>query len=123
MWLADPLGAARHGGQQRRQRRRRDPPACVWRRVLGGFGGRPLGLAQLVRYCLDLAACLAGVWVLGGLLAASCWSASVASAWLRDGWARDGGAGGNAVYSRYLLLLLLLRWPMCSAAGRRSWAC
>ncbi len=26
-------------------------PACVWRRVLGGFGGRPLGRAQMVRLC------------------------------------------------------------------------
>jgi hypothetical protein len=48
--------AARHGEQRRRPRRQRDPPACVWRRVLGGFGGRPLGRAQLVRSCLDLAA-------------------------------------------------------------------
>jgi hypothetical protein len=46
---ADPLGAALNGGQRRRSRRRRDPPACVWRRVLGDFGGRPLGRAQDVR--------------------------------------------------------------------------
>ena len=46
-------------------------PACVWRRVLGGFGGRPLGRAQGVRSCLDLAAWLAGVLVLNGLLGAS----------------------------------------------------
>ena len=49
-------------------------PACVWRRVLGGFGGRPLGRrAQLVRSCLDLAAWLAGVCVLDGSPGASCW--------------------------------------------------
>ena len=49
-------------------------PACVWRRVLGGFGGRPLGRrAKYVRSCLDLAAWLAGASVLDGSLGASCW--------------------------------------------------
>jgi hypothetical protein len=49
------------------------PPACVWRRVLGGFGGRPLGRAQRVRSCLDLAAWLAGVRVSDRLREASRW--------------------------------------------------
>jgi hypothetical protein len=49
-------------------------PACVWRRVLGGFGGRPLGRrAQQVRSCLDLAAWSAGVWLRDGLPGPSCW--------------------------------------------------
>ncbi len=40
-----------------------DDATRLWRRVSGGFGGRPLGLAQDVRSCLDLAAWLAGVLV------------------------------------------------------------
>ena len=77
MWVADPLGAARHGTADNDDGHGDDAtrlPACVWRRVLGGFGGRPLGRrAQDVRSCLDLAAWLAGVWVLDGSPGASCW--------------------------------------------------
>ena len=77
MWVADPLGAARHGTADNDDGHGDDAtrlPACVWRRVLGGFGGRPLGRrAQRVRSCLDLAAWLAGVWVLDGSPGASCW--------------------------------------------------
>ena len=76
MWVADPLGAARHGTADNDDGHGDDAtrlPACVWRRVLGGFGGRPLGRAQDVRSVLDLAARLAGVCVLDGLPGASCW--------------------------------------------------
>ncbi len=64
-----PIRLARHGTADDDGR---DPPVCVWRRVSGGFGGRPLGRAQGVRSCLYVAVWLAGVCVLGGLPDASC---------------------------------------------------
>jgi hypothetical protein len=79
-WL---IRSARHGTADNDDGRGDDAtlmPACVWRRVLGGLGGRPLGRAQLVRSCLDLAAWLAGVWVLDGCLrvfGGACWAALV----------------------------------------------
>jgi hypothetical protein len=85
-------------------------PACVWRRVLGGFGGRPLGRAQDVRSCLDLATWSAGVWVLDCLPEGSCW-------WRPRRWrprccgagGRAGGcAVGNAVCSRYFVVVIVV---------------
>jgi hypothetical protein len=91
-WL---IRSARHGTADNDDGHGDD--ACVWRRVLGGFGGRPLGRAQDVRSCLT--SCHLVGWCLGVgrftrslvLLA----SASVASALLRDGWARMGGWVGK----------------------------
>jgi hypothetical protein len=62
-----------------------------WRRVLGGFGGRPLGRPQGVRWCLDLAAWLAGVWVFDGLPGASRWWRPRCCGTGGRGWARVGG--------------------------------
>ncbi len=109
MWLADSLGAARHGGQQRRPRRRRDPPACVWWRVLGGIGGRLLWLAQAVRSCLDLAAC----WRVFGCRTV-CPDPRVGG--VRVGGVRGvagrvgvgGWTGGNAVCSRYFVFVVVM---------------
>jgi hypothetical protein len=49
-------------------------------------------------------------------------SASVASALLRDGWVRVGGwvGGQMAMQCEADVLLLLLWWQMCAAAGRRG---
>ncbi len=123
--LADPLGAARHGGQ-RRPRRRRDPPACVWRRVLGGFGGRLLGRAQNVRSCLDLAlgwrvfgcwtVCpeprvggvrVGGIRVVAGRVGAGGWV---------GGWV-GGLAGGNAVCSGCFVVVVVADVCGCRLAG------
>ena len=100
-------------------------PACVRRRVLGGFGGRPLGRAQLVRSCLDLAAWLAGVWVFDGLTGASCWRrlrrwrlrccGTGGRGWV-GGWVR-GRAGGNAVRSRLFVIVVVADVCDCRPAG------
>jgi hypothetical protein len=131
--LAACLGGwlIRSGGQRRRPRRRRDPPACVWRRVLGGFGGRPLGRAQPVRSCLHLAAWLASVWVLGGLPGASCWwrprrwrprcCGTGGRGWV-GGWVGEKVGGQAAMQFEVDILLLMMWWQLCAAAGRRGWA-
>jgi hypothetical protein len=119
--LADLLGTARHGGQRRRPLRRRDPPVCVGRRVLGGFGGRPLGRAQFVRSCLYLATCLAGVWVLDGWPGASCWwrpRRMRPRCYGTGGRRRVGGwAFGNAVRSRFVVVVVVADVCVCRPAG------
>ncbi len=133
MWLADPFGAARPGEQRRWPRRRRDPPACDWRRVLGGFGGRPFGRAQPVRSCLDSPL----AWLVFG-----CWTVCPEnSCWWRPrrrrpcrwrpcclGRVAAGGCVGGQVGRQVAMqcvvdILLLLWWQMCAASGRRGSAC
>ena len=143
-WLADPLGGPRHGGQRRRPRRRRlrlrvfDYVATRLRVCDGAcwaaLADVRLGPSRACVRVLDLAAWLAGVWVLDGSPGASCW-------WRPRRWrprcCGTGGRGWVAVVGKQvamqcvvelmllllLLLLLLFSWWMCAAAGRQGWAC
>ncbi len=98
---------------------------------MGGFGGRPLGRAQLVRSCLDLAAWLAGVWVLDGLPGPSCWWRSRRWRPRRCGTGGCGWVGGwvggrvrrQVAMQCVVDILLLWWWQMCAVAGRRGRAC
>jgi hypothetical protein len=90
---------------------------------LGGFGGRPLGCAQLVRSCLDLAA----VWrVFGSWM----FCPEVRVGGVRVGGVRvvagrvgaDGWVGGQVAMQCVVDIVLLLWWQMRAAAGRRGWA-
>ncbi len=82
--------------------------------MLGGFGGRPLGCAQFVRSCSDLAPWLAGVWVFDGFPGACVRVGGVrvvagpgVSGWV-GAW-----AGGNAVCSRCFVVVVVVAADVC----------
>ncbi len=107
-WL---IRSARHGAADNDDGRGDDATRLrVFGGGFGGFGGRPLGCTQLVRSCLDLAAWLVGFRGLDSLPGASCW-------W-RPRCCGGGCASGNAVCSRYFVVVVVADVCGCWPEGR-----